>query len=321
MPSDSPPFFINGVPCFFVVGEDGENPAIVESTSFDNGPVATIVIKCDWLAYPQVRAGLLGTVDYTNGTVAYNPPFRYPIDDSLLARGTFPDRWFCTSIEDVRGLKWVTDQDGNETNTGVAGWGYYREAIITARFTAPLYQLFASTEDRPYGDPSGKAYTITKIKTAGQVFSPPTGSLIYGGGTFTGQALQDIHGAQIRTQTEISYTRVRMPIVPADAIQNCQGGVNDVELKIGSFKYPKGSVLLGGSNSEQKVDPVDFGIVFDVEYTFLANAPTGQDAGVQLDWNFFMDPEGTWVAVNKSGSGAPVFRYVDMSRLFAMTIS
>ena len=327
------PFTVNGCQCYFEIGPDGQGDAIVENYSLDSGPESRCKIKCLWSQRQTVIRGLLGTVGYTNGEVVRNPPASYPLDQSQVFGGNnpngayLPNRWVCTSVGPVRGLKWRTDDSGGATNTGIPGWGYYVWALMEAVFTVPLWQTSASPAGQALTDLSTYAYTVTKLRTSGEVFSPPTGAIIYAGGSYAGKPLQDVNAATIRARTEMSCTLVRFPIIPQVTLNALIGSVNSQPLQLGQYTFPVGSCLFTGVSTDPKPDPCNFGIVQDLELTFLLNGPAssfqnGNGGQSSLDWNYFLDPTGAWVpcAYNQDPP-QPVFAYQPLASLFSPQIS
>lgn len=328
---------IGEVECWFGIGPDGQEGGIAETYSLENGPEARCTFKCAWTDRQTLIQALLGTVDYANGKVSRTDPFAYPLDNSMVVANQGiqqPNRWICTGIGPVKGIKWKTDDDGDLTSTGVPGWGLYEWAVFEAFFTVPLWQV----DEFPAGtqgiDISAVPYVVTKTKTSGEVFAPPTGSVIYQGGKFAGKALQDVNASIIRTRTEISLTLIRFPIVPQILINSLTGSINSKPLQIGTYTYPRGSVLFTSTNSEPRPDPCSFAIVQDVELLFLANGPSSAfqadgaaapgDLGGQgsLDWNYFVDPSGTWVPVGfNTDPPEPLFSYEDFNQFFMTAIA
>jgi hypothetical protein len=99
------------------------------------------------------------------------------------------------------------------------------------------------------------------------------------------------------------------------------GSVNAKPWNINGFQYPKGSVLFTAANTDPKPDMCNFGVVTDVELTFLANGPSSltQNNGnpAPLDWNYFVDPSGSWVPCSfNTDPPVPVFSYEDHSLFF-----
>jgi hypothetical protein len=333
------PVTINDIECTFFLGADGDQGGIEENYSLESGPEARCMFKCAWEDRSQLIRGLLGTVGYANGTVSRTPPFAYPLDQTQSG-DQLQNRWICTSCGPVRGIKWRTDPDGSETFTGVPGWGFYEWAVFEAVFNVPLWQVDDLDPGSPLCDASSRPYVVTKSRTSGEVFAPPTGSVIYGGGKFAGKALQDVNASLIRTRTEFSVTLIRMPIVPFNTVAGDPpppgspliGSVNAKDIPFGGYLFPKGSILLTGLNSEPRPDPCNFGIVQDVEITMLANGPAsafqnspaggGDPLLNNLDWNYFVDPSGKWVpCVFNQDPPAPVFAYEDFSVLFQAAIT
>jgi hypothetical protein len=326
---------IGDIECWYHLGADGSEGGITETYSLDNGPEARWSLKCAWTDRQQVIQALLGTVSYSGGKVSRTPPYAYPLDNSLtVANGGVqtPNRWICTSVGPIRGLKWQTDDYGDITSTGVPGIGMYQWAVFDAVFTVPLWQPDDFNPGTQGVDLSTAPYVVTKTKTSGEVFAPPTGSVIYQGGKFAGKALQDVNASIIRTRTEISVTLIRFPIVPTNLINSLIGSVNGKPWQIGTYTFPRGSILFTGSNSEPRGDPCSFAIVQDVELLFLANGPSSafqQGGGVgdlgnqsSLDWNYFIDPSGTWVQVGfNTDPPQPLFSYKDFSKFFQPTIN
>src|SRR5271157_2632400 len=216
---------INGIPCGIYQAEDN---GIVESNS-ETGRSATVVFQIYWFQRIQFIAALLGTSNYVLGVLEPNsivrtPPAIYPVSaldqDTTRYAATIYGRMICTSITSIRGTHWWTDTTGLYLSTPpIPGWGAYVYALVTAEFTTPLYNI---AEPGPFSpgldDLFGQPYCISKIKSGGEVFAPPTGSFVFAGGMAMGHALLDVGAAHMRTRHEISCTRVRMPIYPVNAI-------------------------------------------------------------------------------------------------------
>ena len=239
---------------------------------------------CQWNQRLDFMAALLGTVDYGGGKVIRQDPFSYPVStaDQEL---TFTNRLICTSVSNIRGLHWWTDGTGGAwgaagatvADPALPGWGAYVFAVVTAEFTTPLYWITSDPDTPNFDDLLAQTYLITKIKAGGEILAPPFGSIIYDnpGGPHDAEPVLDIGAVQIRTRSEVSCTRVRMPIVPMNAIIAAMNSVNNDVIKIGGYSYPQGSVLLNNVVPTPRSDPFEGGIVWDLEYIFLANAPAG----------------------------------------------
>ncbi len=313
---------INSIRCAIYQGPSGTEGGLNESNSTE-GRTASVVFQCYWDDRLDLIAGLIGTVDYVDGTIIRTKPFSYPVADRDKQNGkVFTNRLVCTSISSVIGTKWQTDEDGSFT--GLAGWGGYVFALVTAEFTCPPYLVVDLASplvptDPAFNDLTFQTYCISKVKVTGEVFSPPTGSFQFAEGKFSGQPLLDVGASQIRTRFEVSITRVRMPLIPTETSTPLNGTINDAAFLIGGQSFPRGSMLFSGINPEPKSDPYNCGLIFDVELTFLANA-AASTANDPLDWNYFLDPGGVWTKVETKG-GDPVFKYADHTKLYSNQIT
>lgn len=311
---------INSVPCNIYLGDGG---GITESNGPD-GRRATVPFICYWEDRLDLVQGLIGDVDYVGNTVVRLDPFAYPLADrdSVSKGKIFGKRLFCTAINSIAGVKPWTDPDG--TNVGLAGWLGYIYAIVQAEFTTPPYLIEdllgdgVTPTDPSFNDLSFMTYCISRVRVSGEVFSPPTGAFVFASGAFNGQPLLDVGASQIRTRFEVSITRVRMPLVPMQAVANVTGTVNDADFLVGGQLFPKGAMLFTGVNPEPRTDPYNGGIIYDVELTFMANGQANNNV-TPLDWNYFLDPGGVWSKVTTAG-GDPVFQYADHSQLYRNAI-
>jgi hypothetical protein len=304
---------IGGVKCA-IYQADGDG--IIERND-ESGRTATVRFICKWNERLDFLAGLLGTVDYSSGAITRQSPFSYPVTDGDQEL-TFWSRLHCTSVSQITGLHWWTDTTGQLIgDPAVPYWGAYVFAIVTAEFATPLYWLEPDDDTPAFDDLMAQQYVISRIKAGGEVFAPPTGSFVWTAGPDQNNPLIDIHAAHMRTRFELSCTRVRMPIVPMNAIVTAIGSVNQNPVTIGGKAFPKGSILFNNVVPEARSDPVESGIVWDVEYIFLCNAPAGNGQNPQgspddpLDWNAFLNTKGDWYTIGTSGAMAPPFRYVD----------
>lgn len=324
---------IGGVKCAVY---HAEGDAIIEY-NLESGRGARVQFICNWNERIDFMAGLLGTVDYVDGQIIRQNPWAYPVSlpDTEL---TFPRRTICTEISSVRGIHWWTDNEEDNTDLAdepVPHWGGYVYAIVTAEFTTPPYLIEHPPDDYPvaFNDLLDQTYCITRIKAGGEVLVPPLGSFVWAGGPEAGAPVLIGGAPHMRTRSEISCTRVRMPIYPVNAIQAAIGSVNDKSIIIAGYEYKRGSILFNNVVPELRSDPLESGIIMDLEMIFLANSPagTGQIAGSDnldpLDWNYFLNTQGQWQPIYTSGSNKPPFRYVDWGPggltcdLFSNTIS
>ena len=237
--------YIGGIPCAIY---QAEGEAITERCP-ETGREATVQFICQWNQRLDFMAALLGTVDYDGGQVIRQDPFSYPVStaDQEL---TFTNRLICTSVSNIRGLHWWTDGTGGSwgaagatvADPALPGWGAYVFAIVTAEFTTPLYWITSDPDTPNFDDLLAQTYLITKMKAGGEILAPPFGSIIYDnpGGPHDAEPVLDIGAVQIRTRSEVSCTRVRMPIVPTNAIIAAMNSVNSDVIKIGGYSYPHG---------------------------------------------------------------------------------
>jgi hypothetical protein len=295
MPSPTPTFPVNGVPVSIYIG-DGDGADAVREQVTQDGAQATVVFKCPWNERYAVVAGLLGGVTSKNGVLSRTPPATYPPSPNL----------FCTSITDIHGIKPMRD----DTNAqGLPGWLTYEWAVITAVFSRPTWQAIENQEGQApqSSDPSGIVYATTRFKVSTEVFSPPIGAYYWQGGNHQNQAVEGATVTEMRPRVEISITRHMMPFVPLTAAQALIGGLNNAPWFMADYGFPRGSVLFTGFNSEPKADPATQVTTWDLEMTFLANS--------RLDWNKFLDPDGSYQFINtaQDGSGTFPFPYVDFS--------
>jgi hypothetical protein len=309
---------IGDVPATIYLGPEGGvgGFGIRESIGVD-GRRASVYFQCLWSQRNALIKGLLGTVSYVAGTVTRTAPSFYPVSAADNGNGLLDQQVFCTDITSVTGTHAYTDSEG--LDTGQAGWIGYGYAIVQAEFTSPPYQVALPGDGPAFNDMSGQTYCISKARVSGEVFSPPTGAFVFAGGAFIGDKLLDVGAAQIRTRYEYSITRVRMPIVPIQVVTALIGTVNLDPLTIAGQDAPKGTVLFTGINPEPRQDPYSGGIIYDVEFTFMVNGP-GPGNTAQLDWNYFLDPGGSWSPIT-TAAGQPVFQYDPLQLLLGDVIS
>ena len=296
----SPTFTINGVPCSAYMEDE-----LVESYS-DEGPRATVTFQCAWSQRQLLVQGLLGTVGLSGGSIVRNLPYAYPYDQGA----DNPRR--CLDIPEIRGVKPRADV-GN--NSGGTGWPTYQYARVKAVFGIPAWQCVAGN---PGGqnDPSGLPYTVTKIKTSSEVFSPPGGSFYYKTGSNAGKPVEESTVGIVRPRVEIVMTRMSLPNLPLSNILFLSDGVvNQSEVTIGDYTFPEGCLLFLSANTEPRLEKATGNLLQDVEFNFLGNT--------EIDWNMFMDRTGEYVLINdkSDGSGNPPFGYDDFSPLFSDDLS
>ncbi len=307
--SPSPTFEINGVPVAIYVGNDGEQGGIIEQWS-DRGLEVIVYFHCRWEDRIELIRGLRGTVAEVGGDVIRDIlPFALP--QNPLQPMTKWNRWICTGTDNFMPKKFRTDQDG--AFTGLAGWGYYDSVVVPAHFMVTTYFTdpdgsFLQT------DPSHFAFTTTKIRTSGEVFSPP--SQVYKFKTAPNIRVEDIGVGITRVRTEFDVMRHYMPFVPLTNLQTAIGKLNDSPMRFSDFNYPKGSILCSGvQQSDPYGDAASGLIVQDYEYTLIANGQSNEPDDPPLDWNQYMRPDnGSWDELNDP-SGRTPFRYDDLTHL------
>ena len=307
----SPYFQINGQVCGIYVGADGEQGGIVPAWT-DRGLEITVYLHCAWESYPYVLRGLRGWVGFDqNGNIVRTDPVSMPINPNQqdYAWG----RFICVGTGDIRGEKWRTDQDGSIT--GAAGWGYYVNAIIPAKFAAPSYQTQAAAPGYGNGkgqsDLSGMPYTTTKIRTSGEVFCPPHGAYSWPNGT----PVDEAHVGVIRAKQEIQITRHFMPTIPVDRYQSVVGTVNGKPLALGRYSFPRGTIMFMGCSEIEPYSDVGTGLsVCDITFNLMGNGTDNLPAdGTDhtLDFNKVMDPTGSWQFITDANQRGP-FPYANL---------
>ena len=311
---------IGGVQCNVYVGADGDQGP--DEGHPTEGRKATVTFLCDYVDRLRLVAGLLGTVAYDAGVILRTPPFAYPVaaidtQESDGVPGVFAGRTVCTAIAAIEGIKPFNDRDGSIT--GLAGWVAYAFALVTAEFSTPPY-LTDSLPDAggAFDDLMGLTYAVSKTKVSAEVLAPPTGALIYAEGAYATKPLADVTAGQVRVRYELSVTRIRMPIYPADTIDAMVGSVNAAAIPDSDDSIPRGAAMFMGANPEPRSDPYSGGIIYDIELVWLVNAETEDSA--PTDWNYFLDPAGTWTKCTTKG-GTSVFRYEDHNQLLGDEIA
>ena len=141
-------------------------------------------------------------------------------------------------------------------------------------------ELHAAAPDGQ-GDPSGMAYTVTKMKTSSEVFSPPGGAFFYKGGPNDGKPVEESTVGVPRTRVEIVMTRMYLPLMPMASVLNLAGGcVNNAPILIGNNAYPAGFLLFLTAR-RARIEKATGNLLQDVELSFLGNG--------DYHWNKFMD--------------------------------
>lgn len=268
-------FPIGGVPCA-IWAEDGVKEAWPE-----DGPWAQVTFKCPWYKRYTVLQYLRGFSTYLgNGKLVRVPPWGYPSSPNLR----------CMEIGEIRGLGKIRTEPST-------GWLVYEWALIPAIFRVPTWGAFPQGAGTQY-DPSGEAFTETRIKASGQVFTPPGGAYYFCTGLFAGPVPQSSVG-QIQGQLEINITRKWLPWVPVDAAMTLIGSVNNSTLQLSDHTFDQGTLMFYSMESEPAKDGAT-NLVWDVTYTLI---------GAIRDWNKFLNPDGSWEKINTKADGSGTFPY------------
>lgn len=324
--SDTYYLTIGDAPCNLYTGDDGQQGHLVEGTGPD-GPKYTVQFICDWPERNNLIAGLVGTVDYQGGAIVRTAPFFYPVSSYdqqpfpvTGIQGMFPNRIFCTACPEVRGIKWARDDSGSVS--GLAGWGYFTYAVVTAEFTSPPY-LVESAGTVGFNDLVNQLYCRSKLRVNGEVYSPPGNAARWTEGTRSGQPVNDVNVGIQRPRYELSVTRMRMPIVPSSTLDSMIGTVNETTIRIGQNTVSPDAALFVGYNVEERSDPYHGGIVYDIEMLWAVNGFI-YERNADGNWNWFVDPAGDWSAIgypNEEDSFSPPFDEAEHNNLFSNAIS
>ncbi len=312
--SPSPTFEINGVECAIYLGDDGEQGGIIEQWS-DRGLEVLVYFHCRWSDRMEVIRGLRGTVTLIGDRVVRDIlPFSLPQPE--LDPQTNWSRWICTGTDNFIPKKFRTDQNGSFT--GLSGWGYYDSVVIPAHFMVTTYfTTFDVSQDGPV-DISGFPFTTTKIRTSGEIFSPPSQVYKFVKPDNAGNSIrvEDIGVGITRVRTEIDITRHYMPNVPLKNLQIAIGKINETQMTFADFDYPRGSILCSGiQQSDPYGDAASGLMVQDFEYTLIANGQSNNPDDPPLDWNKYMRPDnGEWDTIMDPNSRTP-FRYGNLNHL------
>jgi len=277
---------IGGVPCTIALEGLGE-AAVVEHAG-PEGATADVVFQCNYGDRFLLLRALRGTVAANGRAVVRTLPYQYPAAPNL----------YCTGVDPITLVKPMRDANG---------WVIGELARLTAHFEAPKWQ-FVAGDPAGQNDPSGQAWTTTKLKTTAEVFTPPAGAYFIGPFTPTGTAIEESSVGVVRPKTEISMTRKMLPFTPLQEIDAAEGKVNLYPVQVGNKVYAPGFVLFITGNTEPGSDVLGDN-TYDVEYMFIANS--------DYDWNTYQSKTGAWQKLNTKadGSGKPPFASADFALL------
>lgn len=289
---------IGGVPCTIYWGEDGQSHGIRESWPSE-GPRATVHYLCAWSKRYQLMAALRGGVAGFVRVI----PHQYPTSPNLI----------CLSIGEVEGLKGRRDSNN---------WATYESAIIPAEYGIPAWDTVASAPDEPQSDPSGKAFTKTKMRASAEVFQPPLGAYYWKDGPDVGKKLNDSQIGIIRPRVEIQMTRLFAPFVPLDFARAYLGMLNDKPVYIADTIFQRGTLMLAafdagdGSDDGSGAGSLE-GKTFELQYTFVGNGYVDDGSGTSTliapDWNQYLGSDGKWhfITTKSDGTGSTPYFYAD----------
>jgi hypothetical protein len=259
-----------------------------------DGPAADALFKCAWYDRYTVAQTLVG---FGRGT----PPWSWPGSPNLK----------CLSLGRIVGSgrpRVLQVPRGVAPNIIPAGWPEYDYAIIPANFGILPYATGDGTPENPIQDPSGKPWTTTRFRVAGEVFQPPGGTYYYQGeGDFSGKPVEKSTLGIIRPKTEISITRHRVTGLDIGAIEAYMGTLNIGNVTFGNKTYDPGWLMFAGWNSNVSINSLGQ-VETEAEYSVMS-----QDG----DWNEIQAKDGNWYLINTmpDGTGDNPFAYTDFSMM------
>ena len=250
---------------YSIVVDSGVQTSGIREGCPREGPWAEVKFRCFWDDRFQLCSDLIGTWAVGGSSIIRTPAFEYPAAPQL----------FCTDILDISpfgkpiiprflSLPWVSRQ----------------LATVTARFSIPGY-----TQDG--SDQSGQAYTTVSMSTSGEFLTLPNTTYFFGDGTPTMTPI-----GLLIPQIDFTWTRHRMPIIPAVQMASLVGCVNSDSFAITrTFTAAPGTVLFMPGNVQpdgnvQAMFQFEFGFPFTyiAEYHWLWR---------NIPWNYFLHPNRT----------------------------
>ena len=277
---------IGGVSCTIALEDLGDS-AIVESVSQDGGPEANVVFRCAYGDRYTLARALLGTSVAVGRTIVRTLPFAYPPSPNL----------YCLAIPEIKGIKPRRD---------ATGWVYYQLAQLTAQFGRPKYDYTATAADGQ-NDPSGHAWTTTRVKVSAEVLTPPDGAFYIGPFSPNGKKVEEASVGIVRANCEVAVTRHFLPFVPLDEVMSLIGSTNLYPIQFSNHVFQQGCLLLVGCDTTPNTDPAS-NHTQEVTYTFL---------GKSNDWNQFIAKDGSLQFLNSriDNTGTTPYSYQDFSIL------
>lgn len=291
MPSGpTPPIYINGVQCSYYAPEG--RFAIKESAG-PEGPVTTLVYKVDWADRWNLIQQLMPTcvIDESEAGFTRTPPFALPPPYSTNPNSN----QVCTSVGDFIYLG-----NGWDPSTGEHEGQY---VAVPATFSCVPWQ-FVDGNPAGQNDPSGQAWTVTKIKPSCEVFQPTGGSYWLGAFPST-TPLDEASVGFLRANCEITVVRKFLPFLPlanlvqVDVDDNPNpglGSANATDMGFADTIFDPGTLLLVGSEFSDPYFDCIGNQVCDWTQVYLGR--------VGATWNQVQDRAGDWVEVNSSADGS-----------------
>lgn len=251
----------------------------IQELQDESGPEAHVEFIMRWDDRYTFVQNVLGTSTSVAGAVVRIPKLRYPPSPNLIA----------VAVTSIRGIKASAD-------TG--GWPGQTLAAVTVVFRRPPYSVYGDE----IWDGSGRFYTVTRVKSSGEAFTPPTGAYYY---ESTGTQVEEASIGVLRGRVEINLTRVQIPIgIMLPIVAQCQNKLNDVAVKISGQSFDRGQLLFASADFEPSADAAG-SVVEDVHINILGNT--------DRDFNQYQTPTGDWDYINTAsdGSGDRPFGYLD----------
>lgn len=280
-----PTISINGISCTFAM--PGGRLTIAESAGAD-GPQTTLVLQCDWEDRWDLVAALRGTCVGNAYSFVRTPPYALPNNPNLV----------CTSVGEFQYIGSGVDGDDGSV--------FSQLARVPAQFS-PVPWQFQDGDPNGQNDPSGQAWTVTRIKPSAEVYQPMGGTYYIAPFPST-TPLDEASVGLLRANAEIQVTRKFLPAMPLGAIASLIGSVNFFPVQFGDQTYKLGKLLLIAVESSDPYFDCLGNPVIDITYTYLGRA---------FSWNTVQDRSGVWNSLNTKadGSGTEPFDTNDFSTL------
>ncbi|MDR3582567.1 MAG: hypothetical protein P4L67_04810 [Candidatus Pacebacteria bacterium] len=300
----------DGVQAAIFVGENGSQGGIRPSWT-DQGLVVQIDFLIAWKDYIKFLQLLAGSSSYSGGKYYRKLPTKLPVISGDKSPGLpgqqsgyLWDRMICMGTGEFRPVKFRTDGDGSAT--GMVGWGMYAMVVIPTTWGVPTYIVDDKEFDPnfPGADLSGYPFTTTRIKAAGEAYSPYASGYKF---ATSGENIDDSKVGLVRPKLEITITRHNMPFVDSEKLNNLVGKTNDIPLGFGNTAFKAESMLYLSYEYEARPDVATGGLTYDITHHILANGLVEDVNGSnQSSWNYFVSPDGKWdQVIQVKGGEAP----------------